>query len=190
MPTYRHLDGDGETPITGVAWGQVKAARAIDRAGTAQGGAAGYITLDAGAPTAADSFSGCYVAITAGTGAGQIKPVASYNGTTKRLTIVGTFSPVPNGTSVFRVFLARRYAVQNVSGGPLASVRMTEVAFGGSDGVQFPRSAADVTALSCPFNVAAAVGGSSGSWAGTGAVYYRLTGVKDSGETTGSLQVA
>src|SRR5262245_35217189 len=99
MPTYRHLDQDGETVMTGFAWGQVKAGRVIHRTGTAQGGAAGYITLDSGAPASNDAFKNCYVAIVSGTGAGQVKPAASYNGSTKRLTITGSFSPTPDNTS-------------------------------------------------------------------------------------------
>lgn len=191
MP-YRHYDQTGETAITGVAWGLIKAGRVVDRAGTAQAGGASTITLDASAPTANDSFANCYVAITSGTGAGQIRARSSYNGATKVLTVSAPWDVNPNGTSVFRVFLARRHAVQNIGTETLVSVVGSLTSSGTSDGVSFPRWALDTVALSCPFNVAAVVGGASGSWpsAAEGAYYYRLTGVKDSGETTGSIQVS
>jgi hypothetical protein len=190
MGLYRHYDETGETAITGVSYGLIKAGRVIDRAGTAQGGGSSTITLDAGAPSAADSFTGCYVAITSGTGSGQIRAVSSYNGTSKVLTVGSSWSVTPDATSVFRVFLARRYAVQNVGPAALSGVVASLVASGDNDGVQFPRWALDAVALSCPFNVAAAVAAGSGVFAGTGVVYYRLTGVKGSGETTGSVEVS
>lgn len=57
------------------------------RAATAQNGANGSITLDAGASSVTDFYKGTRIYLTAGTGAGQSRLCTAYNGTTKVATI-------------------------------------------------------------------------------------------------------
>lgn len=71
--------------------------------GNAQAGASGSITLAAGASAATNYYNGSSVYINSGTGAGQVKPISAYNGTTKVATITGTFSPAPDATSTYSV---------------------------------------------------------------------------------------
>lgn len=84
---------------------------AADATGTAQAGAAGSITLAAGASSTTDIYRGFVVEITGGTGAGQKRVIAAYNGTTKvasvtpswTATVNGTAGTAPDATSVYAV---------------------------------------------------------------------------------------
>lgn len=80
----------------------VEAATAT-RTGTAQAGAAGSITLDAGASGTDDFYKDEIIRITSGTGAGQIRRISSYNGTTKVAVPERDFATPPDNTSVFRI---------------------------------------------------------------------------------------
>jgi len=71
------------------------------RTGTAQAGAVGSITLDAGAPTTNDRYKSNIVFITSGTGAGQSRYISGYDGTTKVATVAPDFVIAPDNTSVF-----------------------------------------------------------------------------------------
>ena len=71
------------------------------RAGTAQGGAASYITLDAGAPAVDNLFLGCTALIVSGTGAGQHRVAISYDDVTKQLAVVPDWTVTPDNTSVY-----------------------------------------------------------------------------------------
>jgi hypothetical protein len=85
-----------------------RAAFAVDtglqtaRSGTAQAGAAGSITLDAGASATTDFYVPSIVYLTGGTGAAQGARVATaYNGTTKVLTVVPSWATAPDATTTF-----------------------------------------------------------------------------------------
>ena len=73
------------------------------REGTAQAGAAGTITLDAGASAVTDFYKNCICALTAGTGAGQSQIISTYNGTTKVATMAASWATAPDATTQFRV---------------------------------------------------------------------------------------
>jgi hypothetical protein len=83
----------------------------VVRGGTAQAGSSSSITLDASAPSTNDIFAGDFVYIASGTGAGQIRQVISYNGTSKVATTYVAGPPVqgaqwvvtPDATSVFQM---------------------------------------------------------------------------------------
>ncbi|MBI3837678.1 MAG: hypothetical protein HY288_07065, partial [Planctomycetia bacterium] len=83
-----NLDGSGNlagsvnSVVQTVAAALSSAESNILRSGTAQGGGANTITLDAAAP-AAGAFADCPVLLTGGTGAGQVGWSVTYNGTTK-----------------------------------------------------------------------------------------------------------
>ena len=73
------------------------------RTGTAQAGAAGSITLDAGASAVDQFYTPMVIRLTGGTGAGQIRKIVDYNGTTKVATPDRVWTTPPDGTSVFRI---------------------------------------------------------------------------------------
>ena len=71
------------------------------RSGTAQGGAAGSITLDAGASAENDYYKHARCALTGGTGAGQNQIIDSYNGATKVATMAANWVTAPDNTTTF-----------------------------------------------------------------------------------------
>lgn len=73
------------------------------RTGTAQAGAAGSITLDAGASATDNLYNGAAIVITGGTGAGQTNAIIDYNGTTKVATVARLWATNPNNTSAFAI---------------------------------------------------------------------------------------
>jgi hypothetical protein len=73
------------------------------RAGTAQAGAAGSITLDAGASATDDLYNDALVFIVSGTGAGQARLISDYVGSTKVASVVPNWATNPSSDSVFIV---------------------------------------------------------------------------------------
>jgi hypothetical protein len=71
--------------------------------GTAQAGAAASITLDTLASATNDAYNGSYVLIASGAGAGQVRRVSDYDGTTKVATISAVWAVNPDANSVFQV---------------------------------------------------------------------------------------
>jgi hypothetical protein len=71
--------------------------------GTAQAGAANSITLDTLGSATNDAYNGCYVLITSGAGAGQIRRISDYDGTTKVATVATAWTVNPDANSVFQV---------------------------------------------------------------------------------------
>lgn len=83
---------------------------AVVESGTAQAGAAGTITLAAGA--AAFNLTGCFVRTTGGTGGGgtggannQARKIISYNASTKVATIAPNWETNPDNTTTYEVLL-------------------------------------------------------------------------------------
>jgi hypothetical protein len=76
------------------------------RYGTAQAGAASTITLDVGASSITDYYVGLAVAITLGTGAGQIRTISAYNGTSKVATVSASWTTNPASGSGFALVQA------------------------------------------------------------------------------------
>lgn len=73
------------------------------RSNTAQGGAAGTITLDASASSVDDFYVGEYLEIIGGTGVGQKRRITAYNGTSKVVTVNRNWATTPDNTSIFRI---------------------------------------------------------------------------------------
>jgi len=71
--------------------------------GTAQAGAAGSITLAAGASATDSLYVGEVVKIYGGTGAGQVRVITAYNGTTKVATVGRNWATNPDNTSLYAV---------------------------------------------------------------------------------------
>jgi hypothetical protein len=71
--------------------------------GTARAGTAGSITLAASGPATTGYYNQCYVRITGGTGSGQVRQVAAYNGSTKVVTTDTAWATTPNATSTYSI---------------------------------------------------------------------------------------
>lgn len=84
------------------------------RENTAQAGAAGTITLDAGASATDDFYKDCWVELLSGTGAGQVRYISGYTGATKVAAVAPNWTVAPDVTSGFVVLPA---AEVNASGG-------------------------------------------------------------------------
>lgn len=75
-----------------------------ERQNTAQAGAATTITLDTGASALDDNYNGMAVEILSGTGAGQIRYISDYVGSTKVATVSAAWGTNPDATSVFSIY--------------------------------------------------------------------------------------
>lgn len=75
------------------------------RTGTAQAGAAGTITLDAGASAVDGFYNGNVIRLTGGSGNAQIAEIVQYIGATKVATVNETAWPLesPNSSTTFRI---------------------------------------------------------------------------------------
>jgi hypothetical protein len=78
------------------------------RTGTAQAGAAGTITLDAGAVAITGFYVNWYVKTTGGTGSGQTRRITAYNGSTKVATVDSNWTTNPDNTTTFKVYRVMR----------------------------------------------------------------------------------
>ncbi len=74
------------------------------RSGTAQAGGSNTITLDAGASSTNSLYNGDLIALSGGTGAGQVRTIIGYNGTTKVATVDKAWNVNPDNTSTFSIF--------------------------------------------------------------------------------------
>lgn len=80
----------------------VEAATA-ERSNTAQAGAASTITLDVGASAVDDFYNDMVIRLTGGTGAGQIRRIVDYVGSTKVATVDRDWGTNPDATTTFRI---------------------------------------------------------------------------------------
>lgn len=78
-------------------------AHTAGRSNTAQAGAAGTITLDAGASAVDQYYRGWVIRTTGGTGPNQIREVIDYNGTTKVATVSAVWGTTPANDTTFTV---------------------------------------------------------------------------------------
>lgn len=93
---------------------------------TAQAGGASTITLAAAGSSATDGYYvGYYVAITSGTGAGQIRKVISYVGSTKVATLESAWTTPPDATSVYNISNnPNGWATEPTGGGTLSYIHL------------------------------------------------------------------
>lgn len=73
------------------------------RTGSLQAGASGTATLDASASGVNDFYNGCGIYIASGTGAGQLRTISDYVGSTKVVTVSPNWTTPPDATSTFVV---------------------------------------------------------------------------------------
>jgi hypothetical protein len=71
--------------------------------GTAQAGTSTTITLKSASSSVDDYFNGLYITITGGTGAGQIRIIEDYVGSTKVATVDRAWTVTPNSTSTYSI---------------------------------------------------------------------------------------
>lgn len=71
--------------------------------GTAQAGAASTITLPSTFSATDDTYNGLAITITGGTGAGQVRTISDYVGSTKVATVNSAWATNPDSTSVFLI---------------------------------------------------------------------------------------
>jgi len=71
--------------------------------GTAQAGTSTSITLKSSSSSTDDYFNGLYITITGGTGAGQIRIITDYVGSTKVATVDRAWTTTPNSSSTYSI---------------------------------------------------------------------------------------
>jgi hypothetical protein len=78
-------------------------ANAGARSNTAQSGTFETIVLDANASATNDIYAGKTITLTGGTGAGQVRRIASYVGSTKTATVTAPWATTPDNTTTFSI---------------------------------------------------------------------------------------
>ncbi len=76
----------------------------VIRSGTAQGGTATIIRLDAGASATSSLYNNDLITITGGAGAGQTRTIIQYDGSTKFAGVDRPWITTPNNTSTFDIY--------------------------------------------------------------------------------------
>lgn len=76
------------------------------RSATAQGGAAGSITLDAAASAIDDFYKDALIVTVAGTGARQARTISTYTGATKVAAVTPNWGTTPDATTTFLIIPA------------------------------------------------------------------------------------
>lgn len=76
------------------------------RSSTLQSATAGAAVLDAAASATNDLYTGLWLKIIASTGAGQVRLITAYNGTSKSATITPNWATTPDNTSQFAILPA------------------------------------------------------------------------------------
>jgi hypothetical protein len=119
------------------------------RTGTAAGGAAGTITLDASASAVDDYYNGMVLRTDTLTGAGQARVVTDYNGTTKVATVLPAWETTPDATTTYTVGYLVGPAVNQSNVGAVASVTgaVGSVGTGGITAASIADNAIDAAAL-------------------------------------------
>lgn len=118
----------------------------VIRDGTAQAGAGGTITLDAGASAVDNFYNASLIQIVSGTGAGQSRFISGYTGATKVAAVQGNWLTTPDNTSVFVIYPFGTIAsIGTVTGNVLGSV--ASVAAGGITAASFAAGAIDANAI-------------------------------------------
>lgn len=82
------------------------------RSGTAQGGAAGYITLDSGAGALNDKWNGCIVAATID-GAVEVRLIDDYDGSNQQASVTPDWNVVPDADDTFVIYLPEGVQIPN-----------------------------------------------------------------------------
>ena len=114
--------GSGLTAIANIVWealasdhiattGSFGQVLAPSRIGTAQGGNATTIILDAGAQATTDYYTNAWIRIVAGRGIGQTRLITGYISSTKTATVFPSLKVTPDTTSVFIIIPSAQMGV-------------------------------------------------------------------------------
>lgn len=95
--------GTGQLDVTS---GVITSAGNVTHTGTAQAGASTTITLASGANSNSSWYNRQFVQIVSGTGAGQVRQIYSYVGSSRIATVNYAWITNPDNTSVYRVIAA------------------------------------------------------------------------------------
>lgn len=102
VPKVDVVDWNGSAP-NNLVNGRVDAYPTVVQSGTAQTGASTSITLSSGASATDSLYVGELVYIHSGTGAGQVRIISAYVGSTKVATVAQAWATNPDATSVYAV---------------------------------------------------------------------------------------
>lgn len=69
----------------------------------AQANSGGNMILDSTASSTNEEYTGFRIYISSGTGAGQTRTIASYNGSTKAITVTEAWTTLPDATSIYEI---------------------------------------------------------------------------------------
>lgn len=146
------LAASAVTEIAGGIWDEARASHTVAgsfgralqilRDGTAQAGAGGSITLDAGASATDNFYNGSLIVLEAGTGVGQARFINGYTGASKVATVQGNWLTAPDNTTVFGIYpFSTIPAIAQVTGS------VGSVAAGGITAAAFAAGAIDANAI-------------------------------------------
>lgn len=85
------------------ASGSVFAIRNLENSGTAMGGGVSNIILATSASAQSEYYSGMKIAITGGTGSGQVNTILTYNSNTRNTVVETPWTQIPDATSVYEI---------------------------------------------------------------------------------------
>lgn len=94
----------------------------ITQHGIAQGGAASSITLSAAASSQNNIYRGQSISLRTSTGAGQLRLITAYDGTTKVATVAPPWDINPTATSVYAIYPIGSVIVESLSADAIASI--------------------------------------------------------------------
>ncbi len=102
--------------------------RLIIHSGTAQSAMSDCIVLDSGASSINNTYTYATVVLTGGTGAGEVRQITSYGGSTREASVSPDWNPVPDNTSTFAIIANTSWLTQfgQSPGGLALSVKETE----------------------------------------------------------------
>lgn len=133
-PPLRVVDAHnaGFDAVPSIAFGATGGlATGVVRGGTAQSATASTVVLDAGASAVDNFYAGDFVYIASGTGAGQVRQIISYTGSSKSAVVYSAGPPAqgsqwatnPDNTSVFQIVpYAIMAAAVNITGGAVYAI--------------------------------------------------------------------
>lgn len=115
------------------------------RSNTAQGGAAGYITLDASAGAQDDRWNGCVVVATIDTTNIEVRTITDYTGSNQQAAVVPDWNITPDSDDTFVIYLPEGRQLPDVNVFTIAQA--TAAVPGASGGILISGSNAGTTTL-------------------------------------------
>ena len=98
-----HFSLANRQPVGAAAASALNLLFVSSEAGTAQAGASTTITLRSGASSADDFYNLMAVVLTGGTGAGQVRKISDYTGSTRIATVDTAWGTTPDSTTTYQL---------------------------------------------------------------------------------------